>query len=307
MKTFSHSEKLMGNLFTFSMVTASEGEFLSLLEEAVAEVKRIEKLLTTYSETSETAQINANAGISPVHVSNETFDLIERALFLSQITQGAFDITYGGIDKRLWNFDRSMTALPSPEEALQSVHLVNYKNVILDETAKTVFLKEVGMRIGFGGIGKGYAAEKVKTLLQNAGITNGIVNASGDLCAWGTQPNGNPWTVGIAHPDLKDAPFSYLAISNRAIATSGTYEKFITINGKRYSHTINPKTGLPVQGIKSVTIIAPNAELADALATPVSVMGIKSGLYLIEQIPEVHAIVIDDQNNVFKTSQIQLR
>lgn len=307
METFTHSEKLMGNLFTFSMVTAGEAVFKELVAAAVAEVKRIEKILTTYSETSETAQINAQAGIAAVGVSDETFDLIQRALFLSEITQGAFDITYGGIDKSLWNFDRTMTSLPSPEKALQSVHLVNYRNVILNESEKTVFLKEKGMRIGFGGIGKGFAAEKVKTVLQQAGVNDGIVNASGDLCAWGTQPNGNPWTVGIAHPDLRDAPFSYLSISNRAIATSGTYEKFITINGKRYSHTINPKTGLPVQGIKSVTIIAPNAELADALATPVSVMGIKSGLYLIEQIPEVHAIVIDDQNNLFKTSQIQLK
>ncbi|OYQ40651.1 FAD:protein FMN transferase [Flavobacterium aurantiibacter] len=307
METFTHSEKLMGNMFTFSMVTASEAAFKELVAAAVAEVKRIEKILTTYSETSETAQINAQAGIAAVCVSDETFDLIQRSLFLSEITQGAFDITYGGIDKSLWNFDRTMTSLPSPEKALQSVHLVNYKNVILNESEKTVFLKEKGMRLGFGGIGKGFAAEKVKLVLQKAGVTDGIVNASGDLCAWGTQPNGNPWTVGIAHPDLRDAPFSYLSISNRAIATSGTYEKFITINGKRYSHTINPKTGLPVQGIKSVTIIAPNAELADALATPVSVMGIKSGLYLIEQIPEVHAIVIDDQNNLFKTSQIQLK
>lgn len=307
METFTHSEKLMGNMFTFSMVTAGEAVFKELVAAAVAEVKRIEKILTTYSETSETAQINAQAGIAAVGVSDETFDLIQRSLFLSEITQGAFDITYGGIDKSLWNFDRTMTSLPSPEKALQSVHLVNYRNVILNESEKTVFLKEKGMRIGFGGIGKGFAAEKVKTVLQQAGVNDGIVNASGDLCAWGTQPNGNPWTVGIAHPDLRDAPFSYLSISNRAIATSGTYEKFITINGKRYSHTINPKTGLPVQGIKSVTIIAPNAELADALATPVSVMGIKSGLYLIEQIPEVHAIVIDDQNNLFKTSQIQLK
>ena len=297
----------MGNMFTFSMVTASEAAFKELVAAAVAEVKRIEKILTTYSETSETAQINAQAGIAAVCVSDETFDLIQRSLFLSEITQGAFDITYGGIDKSLWNFDRTMTSLPSPEKALQSVHLVNYRNVILNESEKTVLLKEKGMRLGFGGIGKGFAAEKVKLVLQKAGVTDGIVNASGDLCAWGTQPNGNPWTVGIAHPDLRDAPFSYLSISNRAIATSGTYEKFITINGKRYSHTINPKTGLPVQGIKSVTIIAPNAELADALATPVSVMGIKSGLYLIEQIPEVHAIVIDDQNNLFKTSQIQLK
>ncbi|WP_298146371.1 FAD:protein FMN transferase [Flavobacterium sp.] len=307
METFTHSEKLMGNMFTFSLVAAREEIFKEWLDAAVAEVKRIEKLLTTYSETSETAQINAQAGIAAVRVSDETFDLIQRSLFLSEITQGAFDITYGGIDKSLWNFDRTMTSLPSPEKALQSVHLVNYKNVILNESEKTVFLKEKGMRLGFGGIGKGFAAEKVKSVLQKVGVTDGIVNASGDLCAWGTQPNGNPWTVGIAHPDLRDAPFSYLSISNKAIATSGTYEKFITINGKRYSHTINPKTGLPVQGIKSVTIIAPNAELADALATPVSVMGIKSGLYLIEQIPEVHAIVIDDQNNLFKTSQIQLK
>ncbi len=154
METFTHSEKLMGNMFTFSMVTASEAAFKELVAAAVAEVKRIEKILTTYSETSETAQINAQAGIAAVCVSDETFDLIQRSLFLSEITQGAFDITYGGIDKSLWNFDRMMTSLPSPEKALQSVHLVNYRNVILNESEKTVFLKEKGMRLGFGGIGK---------------------------------------------------------------------------------------------------------------------------------------------------------
>ena len=132
------------------------------------------------------------------------------------------------------------------------------------------------MRIGFGGIGKGYAAEKAKTILQQMGIKSGIVNAAGDLSAWGFQPNGEPWTIGIADPDATHHPFSSLNITNMAVATSGNYEKYVVIDGKKYSHTIDPKTGLPVSGIKSVTIIAPNAELADALATPVMVNGNKS-------------------------------
>ena len=160
------------------------------------------------------------------------------------------------------------------------VRLINYKNVIVDEKKSTVFLKEKGMRIGFGGIGKGYAAEKAKVVLQQMGIESGIVNAAGDLTAWGFQPNGKPWTIGIADPDTRHHPFSSLNITNMAVATSGNYEKYVVIDGKKYSHTIDPKTGLPVSGIKSVTIIAPNAELADALATPVMVMGIKAGLHL---------------------------
>ena len=162
------------------------------------------------------------------------------------------------------------------------------------------------MRIGFGGIGKCYAADKAKAVLQEKGVKSGIVNASGDLITWGNQPNGNAWTIGIANPNAKNQPFSSLNISNYAIATSGDYEKFVEIDEKKYSHTINPKTGLPISGIKSTTILAPNAELADALATPVMVMGIKVGLDLINQMKGIACIIIDENNQVFTSKNINI-
>jgi thiamine biosynthesis lipoprotein len=160
------------------------------------------------------------------------------------------------------------------------------------------------MRIGFGGIGKGYAAERAKYIMKEMGVESGIVNASGDLTAWGLQPNGQPWTIGISNPNLAGQIFSYLNITDMAIATSGNYEKYIIINGKKYSHTIDPKTGLPVTGIKSVTIISPNAEIADAMATPVTIMGIKAGIDMINQIKDIEAIIIDDHDILYKSNNI---
>jgi len=170
----------------------------------------------------------------------------------------------------------------------------------------TVFLKEKGMRIGFGGIGKGYAAEMAKVIMIKNGVVSGIVNASGDLAAWGYQPNGKTWTIGIVHPDLAGQPFSYMNVTDCAVATSGNYEKFVIIDGKKYSHTIDPKTGLPVTGIKSVTIISPNAEICDALATPVTILGIKNGIDLINQLKNVECIIIDDNNKLYKSKNIHL-
>jgi FAD:protein FMN transferase len=298
--------RLMGNHFEISVVSNDKDWANERINEAVAEIQRIEKLLTTYSDTSQTFLINENAGIKPVKIDKEVFDLIARAIRISKLTQGAFDITYGSLDKRFWNFDTNMTELPDPEIAKKSVQLINYQNIILDETDQTVFLKNKGMRIGFGGIGKGYAAEMAKkTMLQN-GVKNGIVNASGDLVTWGNQPNGKPWTVGIASPENIKKPFSYMNISNMACATSGDYEKSVVINGKRYAHTIDPKTGFPVAGIKSVTIITTNAEIADALTTPIMVMGVKIGLSLINQMKQIACIIIDEQNKLYTSDNINV-
>ena len=305
-RMYRETHQLMGNRFEISVVTTDDDWARERVEEAVEEIRRIERLLTTYSDTSETAAINASAGIAPVKVSDETFQLIKRSLEISALTQGAFDITYGSVDKSLWNFDRQMKSLPDPQTAKAMVRLINYRNVILDAATSTVFLRENGMRIGFGGIGKGYAAEQAKDLLIRNGVESGVVNASGDLAAWGLQPDGKPWTVGIAHPDAAETPFSFMQISGKAVATSGNYEKFVMINGKKYSHTINPRTGLPVTGIKSVTIISPNAELSDALATPVTIMGIEAGLYLVNQLPGVECIIIDDNNKLFTSSNIHI-
>ncbi len=298
--------KLMGNRFEFTVIAENGQEGNVAIDAAIDEVRRIEYLLTTFSDLSQTSLINEHAGLSPVKVDEEVISLIERSVRISEITDGAFDITYGSIDKRLWNFDPGMTSLPDEATALASVGLIDYRNVILDKEKSTAFLKNKGMRIGFGGIGKGYAADKAKLVLQKLGIKSGIVNAAGDLVTWGTQSTGRPWTVGIADPEQTDRPFSALKISDMAIATSGSYEKFVTINGKRYSHTIDPKTGLPVSGVKSVSIICPSAELADALATPVVVMGVKIGLELINQIKQVACIVIDDNDRVYTSNNINV-
>ncbi|MGV3698019.1 FAD:protein FMN transferase [Flavobacterium sp.] len=307
MKKYSESLKLMGNNFTISVVADDEEFALENIKIAIQEIKRIEQLFTTYKADSQTNLINENAGIRPVKVDMEVFDLIERSVAISRITQGAFDITYGSIDKSLWNFDKTMTELPTAETARKMVHLINYNNIILDRENETVFLKEKGMRIGFGGIGKGYAAEMAKNKLIANNVKSGIINASGDLTSWGLQPNGKQWTIGIANPDQPASAFSYIEISGKAVATSGNYEKYIMIGGKKYSHTIDPKTGLPITGIKSVTVISNNAEFADAMATPIAVMGIKAGLYLVDQIPDLYCIIIDDNNKIYTSKNINLR
>lgn len=299
--------KLMGNRFEISILANDEDFAFANIDLAVAEISRIEKLLTTFSNDSVTFQINENAGIQSVVVPNEVFDLIFRCQMISKMTQGAFDISYGSIDKKFWNFDVNMTSLPDKDSAKKAVELINYENIILNKKDKTVFLKNKGMRIGFGGIGKGYAAECAKKILKQNGIESGIVNAAGDLTAWGFQENGEPWTIGIADPNKKESVFSTFNITNTSVATSGNYEKFVLIDGKKYSHTIDPKTGYPISGIKSVTIIAENAEIADALATPVTVMGIEVGLNFINQIPNIGCIIIDDYDKTYSSKNINIR
>jgi FAD:protein FMN transferase len=303
----SKVQKLMGNRFEISVVSEDENWANERIENAISEISRIEQLLTTFKPDSQTNLINDNAGIKPVRVDREVFELIQRSLKISNLTQGAFDITYGSIDKSLWNFDTKMTSLPDKETAKNMVRLIDYQKIILNQSEQTVFLQEQGMRIGFGGIGKGYAAEMAKQLMMKEGVKSGVVNASGDLTTWGNQPDGKQWTIGIADPNHKNKTFSSLNISNMAVATSGDYEKFVLIGGKRYSHTINPKTGLPITGIKSVTIIAPNAELADSLATPVTVMGVKVGLDLINQIKGIACVIIDDNDKMFTSKNINIQ
>jgi thiamine biosynthesis lipoprotein len=294
----------MGNRFELTVVADDESWAMARIEAGIREISRIEQLLTTYNEASETSLINRSAGLAPVAVSKETVDLIARSIRISRLTQGAFDITYGSVDKRLWNFDSTLTRLPDKATAKKMVRFINYKNIILDHARCTVFLKEKGMRVGFGGIGKGYAAERAKEIMTGLGVDSGIVNASGDLAVWGYQPDGAPWTIGIVNPNAKGQIFSYLKVGNMAVATSGNYEKYAMIGGRKYSHTIDPRTGLPITGIKSVTIICPNAEFADAIATPVMIMGIQAGLDMINQLKNVEAILIDDDDHMYTSNNL---
>ncbi|WP_027381775.1 FAD:protein FMN transferase [Epilithonimonas caeni] len=307
LREFKRPKKLMGNAFEITVVDRDETSANRHIDAAIDEIRRIERLLTTFNDESQTNLINRSAGIQPVKVNAEIFDLIERSIRISKVTDGYFDISYGSIDKSFWNFDRDMQQLPDPELIKDHLKLVNYQNIILDPANQTVFLKEQGMRIGFGGIGKGYAAEMAKRLLRQRGVVSGIVNASGDLTTWGNQANGKPWTIGIADPDHSKQPFSYMNITDMAVATSGNYEKFVVINGKKYSHTINPKTGMPVSGVKSVTVFCPNAEIADAMATPVSIMGIDAALNMVDQINHLECVIIDDHNKIYSSQNINLK
>ncbi len=304
--TQSRSLKLMGNQFEFTAVHESSDLCNQAIENGISEVKRIEALLTTFSEDSITASINRNAGLQAIRIPEEVFQLIERCQRISVLTQGAFDITYGSVDKKYWNFDTKMTHLPDIKVAKRAVKLVDYRNIALDSQEKSIYLRHQGMRIGFGGIGKGYAAEMAKKVMKSSGVASGVVNASGDLTAWGTQINGRPWTIGIADPNHKKSLFSQFEISEKSVATSGDYEKYVIIDGKRYSHTIDPVTGMPAQGIKSVTIICANAELADALTTPVIVMGRDAGLFMIDQMKGVEAIIMDENDKIYYSKNIKI-
>ncbi len=302
---YKRTLKLMGSRFDITLVGKDSITVNTHIDIAIAEITRIEKLISSWDENSQTSEINRNAGINPVKVDAELFGLIENAKAISKLTDGAFDISYASMDG-IWKFDGSMTVMPSKEEIAASVVKVGFQHIVLDKENSTVFLKLKGMKIGFGAIGKGYAADSAKSLLIRKGVSSGIINASGDMNTWGKQPNGSEWKVAITNPLNKNKVFALLPIRNGAVVTSGNYEKYVNFDGKRYSHIIDPRTGYPSSGIISVTVFAPKAELADALATSVFVMGIDAGLDRINQLPKVECIIIDDKGNISKSEHIAI-
>ncbi len=302
---FNKTLLLMGSRFDITVVAEDSAKAFFYMDTAIAEIRRIERLISSWDPHSQTSEINRNAGIRPVKVDKELFDLIKRSIGISRLTGGAFDISYASMD-RIWKFDGSMKKMPSEEEIRKSVEKVGYENILLDEKNQTVFLRKKGMKIGFGAIGKGYAADKAKKLLISLGCQAGIINASGDMNTWGTQPGGKPWMVAITNPLNKRKSFGLVPLANGAVVTSGDYEKYVEFNGIRYAHIINPKTGYPATGIISVTVFAPSAELADALATSIFVMGIDAGLNLINQLPKVECLIVDEKGKLHQSKNIQL-
>lgn len=295
----------MGNRFDITVVAKNQSEGYFYINMATNEISRIESLISSWNPNSQTSLINKNSGVKAVKVDKELFQLIERSIEISKITDGAFDITYASMDK-IWNFNQDTSSLPSEIEINSSISKVGFHNIILDKEASTVFLKIKGMRIGFGAIGKGYAADRAKALLISKGVSSGIINASGDMNTWGKNENGDTWKVAITNPLNKDKVFALLPLNEGAVVTSGNYEKYTIINGEKYSHIINPKTGFPSKGLSSVSVFSPNAELADALATAVFVMGQEIGLDRINQLPKVECIIIDNEGSIFTSKNIKI-
>jgi thiamine biosynthesis lipoprotein len=293
----------MGSSFEF-IVVVPEDEAEDLLEKCVKEVKRIEDVLTEFSENSETSKINQAAGIRSMRVPDEVFQLLKRCARLSHLTQGAFDIS-ASLLKKLYRFRGEALETPDEDTLRTALRKVGHEKIKLKQPG-SVLLEVPGMHIGFGAIGKGYAADRVKSMLQSQGVVAGVVNASGDLTAWGTRADGSPWKVGIADPVQPEKIMMWIPVDNQSVATSGDYEQFFEKEGIRYSHTIDPKTGRPTTGTKSVTIISSSAELSDALATAVFIMGAEVGLHFIEQLPDTHGIIVNDQNKVFTSKNLSL-
>ena len=295
----------MGSDFEITIVEKNESNANKLINIAINEISRIESLISSWNKNSQTSLINHNAGIKPVKVDKELFELILRSIKISNLSQGAFDISYASLDK-VWYFDKKMTEIPTDLQIKKSVSKVGFKNIIMNKKEQTVFLKLKGMKIGFGAIGKGYAADRAKEILIKNNVKSGIINASGDLTAWGYKPSGKDWMVAIVNPLNKSKVFSWLPIKNKSVVTSGNYERFVKFNGKLYSHIIDPRTGYPSEGILSVTIITENAELADALATSVFVLGQEIGMNMINQLKGVDCIIINRDNKIIKSENIQI-
>ena len=304
-QAYHRTVKLMGSRFDITVLAEQPSEGEHYIELAINEISRIEKLISSWDPASQTSKINKNAGIIPVKVDPELFDLITRAITISELTGGAFDVSYASMDG-LWSFDGTMSQLPPIELIESSVAHVGYERIRLDPDNRTVFLQEPGMKIGFGAIGKGYAADKAKQLLVSQGVVAGIINASGDMSTWGKQADGTDWNIAITNPLNKNQAFATLPITEGAVVTSGDYEKYAMIDGVRYAHIIDPRTGYPAKGILSVTVFASRAELADALATAVFVMGQVVGLDRINQLPGVECIIVDDQGKIHTSNNIKL-
>ncbi len=303
----AHKRKLsmLGSPFEVTVVAKDTVEGNVYIDMAVAEVKRVENLISDWIPTTPVSEINRNAGIKPVKVSQELIDLVDRSLKISALTDGAFDISYASMDK-IWKFDGSMKEMPTPEAIKKSVEKIGYKNIIVDHANSTIFLKNKGMKIGMGGIGQGYIADRIKELLISKGCTSGIVNVSGDINAWGKQPNGEQWTVGIINPMNKSKVFATFPLEDSAVETSGSYEKYVTFNGVRYSHIIDPRTGYPATGVVSVSVFAKTTEISDSLATGVFVLGVDVGLNLINQLPGIGCIIVDDKGGIHTSKNIDI-
>lgn len=297
---------LMGGRFDITIVAKDSLTAEQSIDEVITEISRIEYLISDWKPSTQISEVNRNAGIQPVKVDKEVFELTKRAIHFSEITNGGFDISFAAMD-RIWKFDGSMTEMPSAEAIKKSVEKVGYKNIILDSINSTIFLKLKGMKIGFGALGEGYATNKCKEMMLAKGIKAGIVNGTGDMSTWGKQPNGKPWKIGITNPFHPDKLLGAIPLTQGAVTTSGSYEKFVVFNGKRYSHIINPSTGYPVTGLCSVTVVGPNAETANGLSTSLMILGQKEGLLLLNKFPDYSCLMITDEGKVVKSKNFQIK
>lgn len=292
---------LMGSQFDLTVFDKDSLSAEKAIDKAILEITRIENLISEWRPETQVSEVNRNAGIKAVKVDKELIDLTKTARRFSELTDGAFDISIAAMDK-IWKFDGTMETLPDSEVIRSSIRNIGYKNIEIDTLNSTIFLKHKGMKIGFGSIGKGYAADRARTILKQDGVMGGIINASGDMSIWGTQANGEAWAIGVNNPFRPEKVAAVIQKREEiSITTSGNYEKFVEIDGKRYSHIINPKTGMPSSGLTSVTVIGPDATTANGFSTSLMVLGKKKARKLMKQFPNYSYVLITDKGNIIRS------
>ncbi len=289
---FTFTEPHMGTRFKIILYAPDKPTADKAAKAAFERIAALERTMSDYQPTSELMQLCQQAGGGPVPVSEDLFIVLSRADKVSRLCGGAFDVSVGPV-VRLWRTARRTKQLPEPEKLAQARALVGYQNIRLDVKTRTVQLLKSGMQLDLGGIGKGYTADAALAVLKKHGITRALVAAGGDIAVSGPPPDAEDWTIGIAPlEDPSSKPSHYLFLHDAAVSTSGDAEQYVEIDGKRYSHIVDPKTGLGLVERHSVTIVARNGLTADPLTKVVCVLGPERGLAIIDSLEGVAALVV---------------
>lgn len=286
---------MMGTEVSVFLWHEDETTALGLIEAVFDEARRIDELMSTYKESSRISAVNREAAQHPVLAGAELSGLIERALDISVLTRGAFDITYDSVGQ---HYDFHERARPDRATTELERELIDYRLVKLDRVADTVEFLKPGVRINLGGIAKGYVVERGVGILRRKGVENAVVTAGGDSRLLGDR-RGRPFMIGIRDPREDGKVAISVPLEEEAISTSGDYERFFDEDGIRYHHIIKPSTGAPAEGVHSATVFGPDAVITDALSTSVFVMGVDLGLRLIAGLPDYEGIVIDASGQIF--------
>ena len=295
---FKEARGIMGTNIEVDLWDTDAIHAKGCIEEVMGEMERIDQDMSPYIKTSELYKINQYAAEKPVKISQEMYDLIKRSFYFSDISHGAFDITFASIGYR---YDYRKHIKPTDAQIKASLKEINYHHIKLDPEHRTIRFDMPGVRIDLGGIAKGHAVDNSITLLQRCGIKDAMVTAGGDSRIIGDH-DGRPWMTGIKDPRNKKDSVVVIPLVNTAISTSGDYERYFIKNGVRYHHILNPRTGKSVHSTRSVTILGPDATTTDGLSTTIFVMGPKAGMALVEKLKDVDAVIIDNQGKIHYSS-----
>lgn len=302
--TVQKTDTIMGTRVSVTVVAESRREGEAAVDAALEEIRRYDRMLSLYKGDSELTQVNKAAGLRPVPVSPELIRCVEAGIRASEITHGAFDATIGPLSV-LWQMRLKEGTTPTDREIAEVRQRVGYRNVVIDKKASTVFLKRRNMILDLGGVAKGFVADAVAVLLEQRGIRNGIVALAGDIRVLGLRDDGLAWRIGVQHPRDPEQTLTVLELSDKSISTSGDYERFTIVQGKRYHHIIDPRTGRPSSGVMAVTVVGEKGELVDPLTTALFILGPREGGNIVRRLG-CEALFVDEQGTVTATAGITL-